>query len=91
MPQLFDLSETALTLFALALAGTLGLLLGRVKIGTVGLGVGGVLFAGIAIGHIAEAWGIRFNRDVMHFVREFGLILFVYTIGIQVGPSLCRR
>ena len=87
MPQLFDLSETALTLFALAVAGTLGILLGRVRIGTVGLGVGGVLFAGIAIGHIAETHGIRFNGEVMHFVREFGLILFVYTIGIQVGPG----
>ena len=87
MPQLFDLSATALTLFALAVAGTLGLLLGRVKIGTVGLGVGGVLFAGIAVGHIAEANGIHFNAEVMHFTREFGLILFVYTIGIQVGPG----
>ena len=87
MPQLFDLSETALTLFALAIAGTLGILLGRVRVATVGLGVGGVLFAGIAVGHIAEAWGIHFNKEVMHFIREFGLILFVYTIGIQVGPG----
>ncbi len=87
MPQLFDLSETALTLFALAVTGTLGILLGRVRIGTVGLGVGGVLFAGIAVGHVAGAHGIRFDESVMHFAREFGLILFVYTIGIQVGPG----
>ncbi|PIE06466.1 MAG: transporter [Rhodobacterales bacterium] len=87
MLQLFDLSETALTLFALALAGTLGILLGRVKIGSVGLGVGGVLFAGIAVGHVAAGQGISFNGEVMHFIREFGLILFVYTIGIQVGPG----
>jgi len=87
MTQLFDLSETALTLIALAVAGALGILLGRIQIGTVGLGIGGVLFAGIAVGHVAEASGVFFNTDVMHFVREFGLILFVYTIGIQVGPG----
>lgn len=87
MPQLFVLSETALTLIALAIAGTLGILLGRIRIGTVGLGIGGVLFAGIAVGHVADATGVAFNAEVMHFVREFGLILFVYTIGIQVGPG----
>ena len=87
MSQLFDLSETAVTLIALAIAGSLGILFGRLKIGTVGLGIGGVLFAGIAVGHLSEIWGVHFNKEVMYFVREFGLILFVYTIGIQVGPG----
>ncbi|MCB1358696.1 MAG: putative transporter, partial [Maritimibacter sp.] len=87
MSQLFSLSETATTLIALAIAGSLGILFGRIKIGTVGLGIGGVLFAGIAVGHLAESWGVHFNKEVMYFVREFGLILFVYTIGIQVGPG----
>jgi len=87
MSQLFDLSETAVTLIALAIAGSLGILFGRLKIGAVGLGIGGVLFAGIAVGHLSEIWGVHFNKEVMYFVREFGLILFVYTIGIQVGPG----
>lgn len=87
MPAIFDLSDTALTLIALALAGSLGILFGRVQIGTVGLGIGGVLFSGIAVGHVADAYGIAFNGEVLHFIREFGLILFVYTIGIQVGPG----
>ena len=87
MDAVFALSETALTLIALAVAGSLGILLGRVQIGTVGLGIGGVLFSGIAIGHLAETYGIEFNTEVLHFMREFGLILFVYTIGIQVGPG----
>ena len=83
----FDLSDIALTLLALAFAGSLGLLLGRVKLGSVSLGIGGVLFSGIAVGHLAAGWGIVFDSHMLHFVREFGLILFVYTIGIQVGPS----
>ncbi|GKY90206.1 putative transporter [Sinisalibacter aestuarii] len=84
------LSDVALTLIALALAGSFGLLLGRVKIARVGLGIGGVLFSGLAVGHVAADWGIAFDADMLHFVREFGLILFVYTIGIQVGPSFFK-
>ncbi|OIP86718.1 MAG: transporter [Rhodobacterales bacterium CG2_30_65_12] len=84
------MSDIAVTLIALALAGSLGLLLGRVTIGRVGLGIGGVLFAGIAAGHVAAATGISFDPKVLHFMREFGLILFVYTIGIQVGPSFFK-
>jgi putative transport protein len=89
MPFL-DLSDIALTLIALSIAGSVGLLLGRVEIGRVGLGIGGVLFSGIAVGHFASAWGIVFDTHMLHFVREFGLILFVYTIGIQVGPSFFK-
>lgn len=87
---LFHLSDVAVTLIALAVAGSLGLLLGRIEIGRVGLGIGGVLFSGIAVGHVAAASGIGFDTHVLHFVREFGLILFVYTIGIQVGPTFFR-
>ncbi|MCA0043553.1 putative transporter [Celeribacter litoreus] len=81
------LSDVALTTLALSIAGSLGLLFGRLQIRKVGLGIGGVLFSGILIGHFASLWGVEFNAEVMHFVRELGLILFVYTIGIQVGPS----
>ena len=87
MSSVFDLSDIAVALIAFTLAGSLGLMLGRVKIGRVSLGIGGVLFSGIAVGHFAARWGIGFDNDVTHFIREFGLILFVYTIGIQVGPS----
>lgn len=88
--MLFEMSDIALTLIALAVAGSLGLLLGRVTLGHVGLGIGGVLFSGIAVGHVAAAAGVQFDLDVLHFMREFGLILFVYTIGIQVGPSFFK-
>ncbi len=87
MLHLPHLSDIAVTMIALAIAGTLGLLFGKLKIKGVGLGIGGVLFSGIAVGHFSSKLGIEFDGGMMHFVREFGLILFVYTIGIQVGPS----
>jgi putative transport protein len=83
----FSMSDVALVSVALAIAGSLGLLIGNVHIRGVGLGIGGVLFAGIAVGHVAGLAGIEFNHETMEFVREFGLILFVFTIGIQVGPG----
>ncbi|GIW76805.1 MAG: putative transport protein YidE [Phycisphaerae bacterium] len=61
----------------------IGLALGNLRIRGVGLGIGGVLFVGLAFGH----WGWSANSEVLHFLREFGLILFVFTIGIQVGPG----
>lgn len=68
---------------ALCLVAVTGLLIGRLRVGTVSLGIGGVLFAGILWGHL----GVQVEPEVGHFLREFGLILFVYTIGIQVGPG----
>ncbi|MCA8933677.1 MAG: putative transporter, partial [Rhodospirillaceae bacterium] len=68
---------------ALCLVAVTGLLIGRLRLGTVSLGIGGVLFAGIFWGHL----GVQVEPEVGHFLREFGLILFVYTIGIQVGPG----
>ena len=81
------LSEVARAVLALSAVSVAGLALGHVKIKGVGLGIGGVLFAGIAAGHLARVGGVQFDTHVLHFVREFGLILFVYTIGIQVGPG----
>jgi len=61
----------------------LGVLLGKIKIFGVSLGVTFVLFAGIFMGH----FGFTGNVNILHFIREFGLILFVFCIGLQVGPS----
>jgi len=74
-------------LLILGLIAVLGLSLGQVKLKGVGLGIGGVLFAGIAVGHLASRAGIHLDHAMLEFVREFGLILFVYSIGIQVGPG----
>lgn len=85
--MLYGLSDVAQAAVALSLAGTLGLLLGRLQINGVGLGIGGVLFAGIALGDLAARAGVAFNAEMLEVLREFGLILFVFTIGIQVGPG----
>lgn len=79
-------------LFALVIA--VGVVLGKIKFGTISLGVTFVLFAGIVVGHIYHAAGIAdpdggyaCPAPVLTFIQDFGLILFVYCIGLQVGPS----
>lgn len=82
-----NMSAVALTTIALSLAGTLGLLFGRLNYRGVGLGIGGVLFAGILVGDLASRAGVHLSPEMLEFIREFGLIIFVFTIGIQVGPG----
>ncbi len=60
-----------------------GVALGKIKIYRISLGITFILFAGIAVGH----FGFKVNHEVIDFVRDFGLILFVFTIGLQVGPG----
>ncbi len=77
------LHGVALAVLVLCLVAALGLAIGRLRIGSLEIGIGGVLFAGLLFGH----FGLVAEPEVMEFVREFGLILFVYTIGIEVGPG----
>ncbi len=85
-------SSIAQAVVALSLAIVLGLALGNIRFGGVGLGVGGVLFSSLLLGDLGIA---PKSHAILEFVREFGLILFVFTIGLQVGPgfvgSLRRR
>ena len=60
-----------------------GVSLGKIKIFGVSLGIAFVLFAGLAVGH----FGFKVNHEVVEFIRDFGLILFVFSIGLQVGPA----
>jgi putative transport protein len=69
--------------FVLSLVATLGLAIGSLKVRGIGLGIAGVLFSGLLFGHL----GLTIPHRVLEFTREFGLILFVYTIGLQVGPG----
>ena len=79
----FTGNDIATTVLVLALTIAIGLLLNRIKFGSVSLGVTWVLFVGIILSH----FGLTINPEICHFIKEFGLILFVYSIGIQVGPS----
>jgi putative transport protein len=81
------MSDIALTVSVLALVAVVGLWIGNIKIRGVGFGIGGVLFGGIIVGHFVDQAGMTLSGDMLHFIQEFGLILFVYTIGIQVGPG----
>ena len=67
----------------LALVIALGIMLGKIRIAGVSLGVTGILFVGIAF----SCFGMNIDEHLMHFLKEFGLILFVYSIGLQVGPG----
>lgn len=81
------MSDVAFTISLLALVAVIGLWIGHWKIRGVGLGIGGVLFGGIIVAHFNTQYGSQLDSHTLHFIQEFGLILFVYTIGIQVGPG----
>ena len=74
------IAHTVLVL-SLVIAG--GVLLSKIKIGGISLGVTWILFVGIAAGH----FGMTVDHNTLHFIKEFGLILFVFSIGLQVGPG----
>ncbi len=80
---LFWGESVAQAVVVLGLVITAGLALGSIRIKGIGLGIAGVLFAGLVAGH----YGLAINEHILEFAREFGLILFVYTVGLQVGPG----
>ena len=91
--QLFSNGESVAHIVLLySLVITIGVLLGKIKIGGISLGVTFVLFVGIFVGHLLHQGQIHYGfttepLSVLNFIQDFGLILFVYSIGLQVGPS----
>jgi putative transport protein len=86
MSWFFELHRTqpvAHAIGVLSFVCVLGMALGSVKFRGIGLGTAGVLFAGIALGNFGEP----VDHQTLAFVKEFGLILFVFTIGLQLGPG----
>ncbi|WP_346702563.1 putative transporter [uncultured Alistipes sp.] len=81
--SLFFGNSIAHAVLTFALVITLGILLGKIKIKGVSLGITWILFVGI----IASHFGMTVDSEVRNFVQEFGLILFVFSIGLQVGPG----
>ncbi|MDR3250378.1 MAG: putative transporter [Tannerella sp.] len=76
-------SNTGHSILLLSVVIALGVLLGKIRIGGISLGITFVLFVGITFGH----FGMEIDENVLHFFKEFGLILFVYSVGMQVGPG----
>ncbi|MBR4559336.1 MAG: putative transporter [Fibrobacter sp.] len=81
--DLFTKPSVGQQVVAIALTAAIGLMVGKIKVKGISLGGAGALFVGILLGHL----GLRVEGNVLHFIQEFGLILFVYTIGMQVGPG----
>ena len=86
MLNLFTGSGVGPTVLYLTVSIFVGLLLGKIKIANISLGMTWVLFVGIAL----SAFGITLNHDMLHVIKEFGLILFVVAVGLQVGPGFFR-
>lgn len=80
---LFNSDSIAHIVLLYSLVISLGVILGKIRIFGVSLGVTFILFAGILMGHL----GFSGNLEIINFVQDFGLILFVFCIGLQVGPS----
>ena len=86
MNWLTNLSEAqpvAHALLILSAVAVTGLTFGGIRWRGIKLGTAGVLFSGIVFGH----FGLQIDHGILDFVREFGLILFVFTIGLQLGPG----
>lgn len=75
--------SVAYTVIVYSVVIAVGVALGKIKIFGISFGIAWVLFAGIAMAEM----GFTVNMHIQHFIKEFGLILFVYTIGLQVGPG----
>ncbi len=83
LTDLFTKPGIAQTVIVYGLVISVGVWLGRLKIAGVSLGVTWILFMGLLVSYM----GISVNPELEHFLKEFGLILFVYCIGLQVGPG----
>ena len=86
MLTLFTGSGVGPTMLYLSLSIFLGFLLGKLKIANISLGITWILFVGIAFG----AFGVVLNLDMLHAIKELGLIFFVVAVGLQVGPGFFR-
>lgn len=85
--ELISQGSVPQTILLLTLISIAGLYLGRIKVFGIQLGGCFVFFAAIAAGHFASRLGVDVNRAMMDFAKNFGLVVFVYTLGLQCGPG----
>ena len=83
LSELFFGQGVAHSVLMFAIVIALGIVLGKVKVWGISLGITWILFVGIICSH----FGMRVDGHTLHFMKEFGLILFVYSVGLQVGPG----
>ncbi|MDR2805786.1 MAG: putative transporter [Dysgonamonadaceae bacterium] len=83
LSELFWGEGVAHTVLLFAAVIAIGIPLGKIKIFGISLGITFVLFIGVLLGH----FGFQVDHNILHFMKEFGLILFVYSVGLQVGPG----
>ena len=82
------MSLTVITILCISVTSVVGIFIGSLKFRGIGLGVGGVLFAGLFSGYFLERFSVTLNPEVLAFLKEFGLILFIYSMGLTVGPNI---
>lgn len=85
--DIFTQTSSAQTVLLLTAISIVGLLLGRIRIGKFSLGGSFVFFAAIAMGHFAHRAGLQTNDSMMDIAKNFGLVIFVYALGLQMGPG----
>ena len=78
-----EVSPHAEPILVISITAILGLLFGSIKIRGIKLGVAGMLFSGLLLGH----FGLTLEKELLSFLKEFGLALFVFTVGLQLGPG----
>ena len=83
LTEIFTTQTYIQAILIISLICAIGLALGKVRIAGVSLGISFVFFAGIIAGH----FGIRINSDMLLIIQNFGLIIFIYSLGVQVGPG----
>ena len=81
--QLFTEQSVAQSVIIYSIVIATGIAFGKLKIFGISFGITWVLFIGLLV----SFFGITINKETEHFVKEFGLILFVYSVGLQVGPG----
>ena len=75
--------EVVLSVLILSLVIALGIMLSKIKVAGISFGIACILFVGILFGH----FHLSLDEKLLHFLKDFGLILFIYSIGLQVGPG----
>lgn len=78
-----NISPSILSIIVISIVSAIGLQLGKIKVFNISLGITFVFFVGIILGH----FNLNLNHDIILFAQNFGLILFVYALGLQVGPG----